>query len=149
MFLDVLMNNGHWRKVGSLAMRARVRGADGNKFINMVRLGTLPGGGTIGGAAFLFLRNWRIGLLRCLGMPAALELGAVQSIQLGFDLLVFQLEFSAALAFQIKLLIELLNNIFVLALSSYDLLMAMPAHVGRQAFQVRAPLAEGALKIFI
>jgi hypothetical protein len=76
-------------------------------------------------------------------VSAALELAAVQGLELGAELLVFPFQFTIAALLLVELLIELLDNVLVVALGAGDVLIAAPYHVRRQALQIGATIPVG------
>ena len=80
---------------------------------------------------------------------APLELTAVQGLELGFELLDFAFLLPGQAARLVQFLVELLDDVFVVALGSGDFLITAPHHVGWQALQIGAPLAVGTNKLFV
>ena len=80
---------------------------------------------------------------------ATLELAAVQSLELGLELLDFAFLLPGPAARLVQFLVELLDDVFVVALGSGDFLITAPHPVWRQALQIGAPMAVATNKLFV
>ncbi len=67
----------------------------------------------------------------------------MQGLKLRLELLVFLFDFLAAAAFLVQFLVQLLEDVFVVALGARGLLRAAPDRLGRQALQIGTPVAIG------
>src|SRR5208283_5677090 len=109
-------------------------------------LGPLPRRMARGSAALFGLNGgvlWRRGG----GGLASFELAAVQGLELGLELLVFQLHPLALAPFLIQLAVEFFQLVFVVALRPADLLITTQDPAGGQAFQIGAPIPVRATEV--
>ena len=147
ILLEVLEGWGHRRQVGALTERTGWRSRNRNELVDVIGLGSLPGGMPLGSAA-LFLLAGRPG--GCWGeerVSAPLELAAMQGAQLRTQTLVFQFHFLALPPLLGQLLMEFFQLMFVVAFRAVDLLIAPKDPAGGQTFQIGAPLPVGAAEI--
>jgi hypothetical protein len=80
---------------------------------------------------------------------ATLELAAVQSLELGLELLDFAFLLPGQAASLVQFLVDLLEDVFVVALGSGYSLITVPHHVGRQSLQIGAPMAVATNELFV
>ena len=123
-------------------MRSRNR----HELVDVIGLGPLPGGMALGSAALFLLAGGRVGGWRGERVAAAFELAAVQGLKLGLEVLMFPFQFSLAAVGLVQFLVELLDDMLVMALGAGHRLIAVPDHVSGQAFQVGAAIPIGAVE---
>ena len=147
VLLEVLPDFRHRPELGALAMGAASGCRNRHDAVDQPGLGPPPGRVAPRCAALLFQNGggvWWGG-----GAVATLELAAVQSLKLGFELLDLPFLLPGQAARLVQFLAELLEDVFVVALGSGDGLITVPDPLGRQALQIGAPVAVATNKLFV
>src|SRR6266576_3544369 len=115
-----------------------------DKLIDTRGFGALPGRVAQGSTTFFALSR---GALLGGRSFASFELAAVQGLELGLKLLVFEFYLLGVSALLIQLLVEFFQLIFVVAFGATDLLIPMKDPAGGQSFQIRAPIPVRTAKV--
>jgi len=146
ILLEVLPDFRHRPESGALAMGTAWRCRNQNHAVDLPGLGPPPGSMAQGCPALLFRRRVRWGSGRAV---ATLELAAVQGLELGLELLDFACLLPGQAASLVQFLVDLLEEVFVVALGSGYSLITVPHHVGWQSLQIGAPMAVTTNELFV
>jgi hypothetical protein len=147
ILLEVLPDLLYWSELGALAMGTAAGCWNRHHAVDLPGWGPLPRRMAPGCAALLFRRDRHV--RRGSGRAVAtLELAAVQSLELGFELLDLPFLLPGQAASLVQFLVDLLEDVFVVALGSGDSLITVPHHVGWQALEIGTPMAVATNKLF-